>query len=200
MNPDFWNEKFATTPHIYGIHPNVFLKETIDQLQPGKLLLPGEGEGRNALYAAAMGWKVEALDQSEVATSTALTRAKSLGLQIKYHTCTIQQYIPEADAFDALGLIFFHLPTNLMIEAYTKLNKALKPGGSLIIEGFGKNQLQYTSGGPKNLDMLYDMEEVKAVFPTIDWKLQLEGIVNLDEGIGHSGPAHVVRLHGIKMS
>lgn len=200
MNPDFWNEKFATTPHLYGMYPNAFLKETIDQLQPGKLLLPGEGEGRNAMYAAAMGWEVEAMDQSEVAKSTALNRAKSLGLQINYHVCTIQQYIPEADAFDALGLIYFHLPADVMIDAYTKLSKALKPGGSLIIEGFGKNQLQYTSGGPKNLEMLYELEEVKAVFPSMDWKLQQEEIINLEEGIGHSGPAHVVRLHGIKMS
>ncbi|MGY6522724.1 MAG: class I SAM-dependent methyltransferase [Mongoliitalea sp.] len=200
MNPDFWNEKFSTAPNLYGLAPNTYFKDKIDQLKPGKLLLPGEGEGRNALYAASCGWYVEAIDQSEVAKKTALSHAEKSGLSFNYHVCDIQKYIPEIASFDVLGLVYFHLPKDIIERVYSKLAKSLKTGGKLIIEGFGKNQLQYTSGGPKNTDMLYELKNLKSMLPNFYWEEEFDGIIELNEGIGHVGKAHVIRLLGTKIS
>ena len=63
--------------YVYGTEPNQFFKEQLQKIIPaGKLLLPGEGEGRNAVYAAKLGWMVDAFDQSSVARTKALNLAK----------------------------------------------------------------------------------------------------------------------------
>ncbi len=62
---DFWDKRYAEEEFIYGKEPNKFFKDQLPELKPGKLFLPCEGEGRNAVYAATRQWKVEALDQSE---------------------------------------------------------------------------------------------------------------------------------------
>ena len=198
MTDAFWNEKFLQNPNLYGEQPNAFLKSELKHRKPGKLLLPGEGEGRNALHAAAVGWDVFALDQSTIAKQHTLEKAQKLGLSLRYETCDITHFIPEPETFDVVALIYFHLPPAISTNVYHKLVKALKPGGEIIIEGFGKRQLSYTSGGPKNIDMLYAMEELKASFPSLEWSHQFDGIIHLEEGEGHRGDAHVIRLVGTK--
>ena len=59
---EFWNERYSQEAYAYGTEPNAFFKSRIDQLSPGKLLLPAEGEGRNAVYAATKGFEVSAYD------------------------------------------------------------------------------------------------------------------------------------------
>lgn len=46
---DFWNERYSREEFIYGKQPNEFFKEQLDKLKTGSILLPAEGEGRNAL-------------------------------------------------------------------------------------------------------------------------------------------------------
>lgn len=57
---DFWNQRYDATEYIYGTMPNHFFKAQIDRLKPGNILLPAEGEGRNALYVAEQGFDVAA--------------------------------------------------------------------------------------------------------------------------------------------
>ena len=61
---DFWNDRYSNTDYAYGIQPNDFFKKTITKFKPGKLLLPAEGEGRNAVFASKLGWDVTAFDLS----------------------------------------------------------------------------------------------------------------------------------------
>ena len=68
----FWDSRYDTDHFVYGIQPNRFFASQIDKLPPGTILLPGEGEGRNAVYAAAVGWEVDAFDQSRIASEKAL--------------------------------------------------------------------------------------------------------------------------------
>lgn len=55
MKNEFWNERYSANETVYGDKPNKFFKQFIDTHKPGKILLPAEGEGRNALYAASKG-------------------------------------------------------------------------------------------------------------------------------------------------
>ena len=61
---EFWEIRYAEKQYAYGENPNVYFKEQLDKLKPGKILLPAEGEGRNAVYAAKQGWEVMAFDLS----------------------------------------------------------------------------------------------------------------------------------------
>ena len=78
---EFWDQRYSEPGFAYGLDPNAFFVEVLDSLTPGRLLLPGEGEGRNAIYAAGNGWKVSAYDQSIVARDKALEWAASMDLQ-----------------------------------------------------------------------------------------------------------------------
>lgn len=196
---DFWNEKFSLTPNLYGEDPNRYLEKELANLPPGKILLPGEGEGRNAIFAASLQWKVTAIDQSEIAQKHALLKAKGLGLTIDYHVGDIQDFNFEQEKFDVIALIYFHLPISVQKEIHKKLPAHLKKGGILLIEGFGKDQLEFNSGGPKSIDMLYELNSLKATFPDVLWQEEFDGIMQLDEGKGHKGDAHVIRLKGTKI-
>lgn len=79
------------------------------------------------------------------------------------------------------------------------VDKYLKIGGTIIFEAFGKNHLNYNSvnpkvGGPKSLDMLFSVEELKAGFPNYDISTLEEVIVDLSEGQFHIGEGSVIRF------
>ncbi|RZS97302.1 class I SAM-dependent methyltransferase [Cecembia calidifontis] len=198
MDSKFWDEKFSLTPNLYGDSPNEFIKEQLGKFEKGKILFPGEGEGRNALFSAAMGWEVTALDQSQIARKHTLEKAEKAGLHLEYHTCNVENYIPEPKSFDVIALIYFHLPLSIRDKVHHRFAMALKDNGHLILEGFGKGQLNFQSGGPKNPEMLYDLQDLKSSFPQMTWEYEFDGILHLNEGKGHLGDAHVVRLVGKK--
>lgn len=59
---DRWNERYSKEEFAYGEEPNQYLKEQLEKLDVGKILFPAEGEGRNGVYAAKLGWNVFAFD------------------------------------------------------------------------------------------------------------------------------------------
>ena len=195
---DFWNQKFGETPNLYGALPNEYLKEKLKNIKIGKILFPGEGEGRNAIYAAQSGWDVMAIDQSDVAMRNALKLSLEKDAKITYQVIDILDFKCQEE-FDAIALIYFHLPLNLIELIHKKLSSCLKKGGTLIVEGFGKKQLEYLSGGPRNIEMLYDLVHLKESFQNYEWLEEFDGIGNLTEGTGHVGQAHLIRLFGTKI-
>ncbi|HSL87766.1 MAG TPA: hypothetical protein VK870_00530, partial [Ignavibacteriaceae bacterium] len=82
FNNNFWDERYSAEEYVYGKDPNEFFEEHLSKLNPGRLLLPGEGEGRNAIFAAKLGWQVDANDQSIVAKSKAEKLAHAYGVNI----------------------------------------------------------------------------------------------------------------------
>ncbi len=106
---EFWNERFSTDKYIYGKNPNKFFKEQIDKLKPGRLLLLGEGEGRNSVYAAIKGWEVDAVDFSQTAKEKALKLAKKNNVNINYTISNLTDFIPRENCYDA-NWFNFHSP------------------------------------------------------------------------------------------
>lgn len=194
MSKEFWNERYKSNASVYGHQPNSFFKENIIQLQPGKLLLPAEGEGRNALYAASLGWQVDAFDYSEEARQKALTRAAAENLIIDYSLSDINEITLPFNEYDLIGLVYLHLPETVRKAFHHKCIDALKPGGTVILEAFDKEQIINHSGGPKEISMLYSLELLQDDFSTLDITLALQQDIFLEEGAFHSGIAEVVRL------
>jgi len=197
---NFWDERFSPEEYIYGTEPNKFLKEHIDKIhKPGKLLLPGEGEGRNAVYAARMGWQVDAFDQSLVAMQKAKRLAETAGINLNYSIVDLQEFKPKINFYDCAAIIFVHLSPNFRNEFHKKCIYSLKPGGRIILELFAKNQFGKNSGGPQDLDMLYSLEEIKNDFRELRSILLEEKNVALNEGDKHCGEASVIRFVGEKI-
>lgn len=194
----FWDQRYRTEEYAYGREPNAFFSAQLKIRAPGYLLLPGEGEGRNAVYAASRGWTVDAFDQSSVGQSKALALASELGVQISYSLSTMDDFSFMENHYDAVGLLFFHMDPAGREHLHRKAFESLKPGGSLFLEAFHKEQLKNNTGGPKSIDMLFDEECLSSDFALFE-TIQLEKrAVELNEGPFHQGPASVIRYLGIK--
>ena len=194
---NFWNERFGQSTYVYGKAPNEFFVEQLNQLPKGKLLLPAEGEGRNAVYAAVKGWNVTAFDYSVEGQKKALSLAKEYEVKIDYQLQNTNKF-NASENYDVIALIFAHFTGEERKTLFNKLDSCLIPGGHLIMEVFSKNQIGRESGGPKNLDLLYSKDEIKASFPNIDFVILEETKISLNEGPSHQGDAVVIRAVGKK--
>lgn len=196
---EFWNERYQELELAYGDAPNTFFKQELDKIAtPGKILLPLEGQGRNAIYAAQKGWHVVAFDFSESGKASALELAKRFNVEIDYRIDTMEDFNATTNEFDVIALIYAHLPENNRESNHRKLTSFLKSGGTFIIEGFEKSQLNYTSGGPKKESMLYSKELLSSDFSSLDIVICSHEIVHLNEGKYHEGKASVIQFVGKK--
>ncbi|MBU0644378.1 MAG: bifunctional 2-polyprenyl-6-hydroxyphenol methylase/3-demethylubiquinol 3-O-methyltransferase UbiG [Alphaproteobacteria bacterium] len=140
----FWNDRYNQSDYVYGEQPNAFLQEQLSEIVPGRLLLPGEGEGRNAVWAQKAGWKVTAIDFSDIAREKALALARRQGLPgLDYQVGDILGYAYPAHTFDAIALIFIHLDQMQRPVFHRKLVQALKPGGLMIASTINRNPKSY---------------------------------------------------------
>ena len=195
---EMWNERYAQESYIYGTAPNEFFKRQIDRLTPGRLLLPAEGEGRNAVYAASRGWEVVACDYSEAGKKKAMQLAERKGVAISYEVGDFGKMELEPESFDAAGLLFAHFTADFRPAYHRKVVEALKPGGWIILEAFSKSQLGRNSGGPKDLATLISKTELQNEFNGLSGLEITEEEVALSEGDYHCGMASVVRMLGRK--
>ena len=200
---NFWDQRYADEHYAYGTLPNDYLKEKSAELRPGKILLPAEGEGRNAVFMAKLGWEVEAFDQSTAGKNKALLLAEHNDVKISYTISDVENIRYPENSFDALALIFAHFPIEQRRNYHRKLRSFLKPGGHLIIEGFSKKQATFQqlnpkSGGPRDVGMLHDLEELKEDFNDFEFIEATEEKVVLAEGEFHQGEASVIRIFALK--
>lgn len=201
---EFWNERYSEPRFVYGKEPNAFFKERLDLLKPGTILLPAEGEGRNAVYAAECGWEVFAFDTSEAGKLKADQLAQERNVRIHYEVGTWEETSFKNRLFDVLGIVYNHFPPAMCEAYFDAWVKQLKPGGHVIMEVFSQQQIEYQkrhgSGGPQNPEMLYDLERVRKLFPSLQFTILEECEVHLKEGAYHDGLAHVVRMEGSTQS
>jgi SAM-dependent methyltransferase len=197
---NFWDERYSIKDYVYGTLPNEFFKEQIDKLKPGKILMVGEGEGRNAVYAAKLGWQVDAIDSSSIAKEKALSLAEQNHVSINYKVDDIFSYNFPKYVYDAVGIIFLHVNESEKESEVLSRNvmDALNTKGRIILELFSKNQLSKKSGGPQDLSMLCSIEQIQKNFSTLKHEILREENVLLSEGEFHQGEASVIRFVGVK--
>lgn len=198
-----WNDRYSTDEFAYGEHPNNYLKEQLEKLNTGTILFPAEGEGRNAVFAAKLGWTVSAFDISVEGKNKALRLAKANNVTIDYQVGELQKLNYTPEQFDAIALIYAHFPSDIKSSYHKTLSNYLRKGGILIFEAFSKKHIEYNSinekiGGPKELDMLFSIDEIKADFPDYEIIELIEKEIELNEGLFHNGKGSVIRFVGQK--
>ncbi len=198
MKP-FWEERYGAEEYAYGTAPNVFIADFIDRhTPPGTILFPGEGEGRNAVYAAQKGWTVDAFDYSDNACRKALQLAARRRVSVNYTVADLQWFHFKEDHYDAAGLAYVHLPPEQRQYLHQAVAKALKPGGTVVLEAFAKSQLLFNSGGPRQEEMLYSLQELKEDWSELNIKHLQSLTIELSEGPYHQGTASIVRMIATK--
>lgn len=196
---DRWNDRYSQEAFAYGKQPNDYLKAQLDKLALGTILFPAEGEGRNAVYAARLGWKVSAFDISSEGQKKAFQLAKTNHVKIPYSVGELNAMRYEAEQFDAIALIYAHFPADIKSSYHKTLDRYLRKGGIIIFEAFSKKHLEYVTknkkvGGPKDMATLFSLEEIKSDFPNYDFEELVELEIELNEGLFHNGLGSVIRF------
>lgn len=199
-----WDNRYKGTEYAYGKSPNLFFKEQLEQLPVGNILLPAEGEGRNAVYAASNGWDVTAIDLSEKGREKAKELADMYDVSVNYLVGDLGQFDFKEETFDVIGLIYAHFLADKKSEIHQKLSTYLKKGGIVIFEAFSKNNLPLVKANPKvggamDESMLFSIAEIKADFPDFEIHLLEEKETDLKEGLYHNGTGSVIRFVGRKL-
>lgn len=190
---EFWNGKFSKADYFYGINPNDFLASNIELLKNHQeLLCLGEGEGRNAIFFAKNGFEVSAIDASNLGLEKLQNRAIQEKLDIKT-ICMDLNFWETDEKYDVIVASYLHMYKDEREELFKKIEESLNKNGYFIAEFFSTKQLSFNSGGPKDLDLLYSLEDFQNYFNLCKKKIT-EEIVVLDEGIGHQGEACVIRV------
>ncbi len=198
-----WDERYRQKEYAYGESPNLYLKEQLEKLEPGKILFPAEGEGRNAVFAAKLGWTVFAFDISTEGRNKAMQLAQKNNVSIDYQVGYLQQLNFKQEEFDAIALIYAHFPPEIRSDYHKKFDTFLRKNGVIILEAFSKKHIDYVTrnpnvGGPKDLESLFSIVEIKNDFKNYDIIELKEMEINLDEGTYHKGLGTVVRFVGRK--
>jgi SAM-dependent methyltransferase len=195
----FWNDRYGASEYAYGEEPNEYFALHLSRINlSGTILLAAEGEGRNAVFAAQRGWAVRAFDLSEEGQRKARQLAEKVGVSIDYQISSADDYAITPHSVDALGLIYAHFPAAVKNALNQRLSEAVKPGGYVIFEAFSKQQLGHPSGGPKDVAMLFSLDEVVNAFRDFEVIELAEEQIGLREGLYHNGPGSVIRFVGRK--
>lgn len=198
-----WNDRYSSEEFAYGTAPNNFLKEQLEKLNPGSILFPAEGEGRNAVFAAQLGWKVSAFDISAEGKNKALKLAEANNVEIDYQVGELETLNYPAKQFDAMALIYAHFPAAIKSSIHKTLDTYLRKDGYIIFEAFSKKHLEYLAindkvGGPKDIESLFSIEEIQSDFPDYEIIKLEEKEIELNEGLFHNGKGSVIRFIGKK--
>ncbi len=190
-----WNEKFAGDAYFYGVAPCEWLVMNRHRYPTGgRALAIGDGEGRNGVYLASLGLDTTSLDQSEVGLAKAEKLAAARAVELSTWHADLADIELATDHYDVIVAIYAHLPQPLRAHTHAACARALKPGGLFVLEAFHPKQLNYRSGGPKIVDLLYRAEDVCSELHGLTVLDAQEGLTQLAEGTGHRGPGYVTRV------
>ena len=191
-----WEQRFAVSDYAFGREPNYFLASCKPLLpRSGKALAVADGEGRNGVWLAEQGLDVVSLDFSPSAQHKVRALAEERGVTITVVQGDVHTFdYPEA-AFDVVAEIFtqFSTPSERAMK-WAGMRKALKPGGLLIIQGYTPKQLQYGTGGPKEVENLYTRVMLEETFGDFHDVTIAEEELELHEGTSHGGMSAVISL------
>lgn len=196
---DAWNARFAGEAYVYGTRPNEFLAGVAPLLRPGaRVLNLGEGEGRNAVHLASLGHAVTAVDASAVGLAKARRLAAERGVAIETLVADLADFGIEPAAWDAVVLIFLHLPPPLRRQVHRAVVQGLRPGGLVLLEAYTPAQLALRTGGPPVPELLYTADELRRDFAGLVFDRLEELDRDVTEGSLHTGRGAVVQGIGRK--
>jgi cyclopropane fatty-acyl-phospholipid synthase-like methyltransferase len=192
----FWDERFAAPEYIFGREPNRFLVSQAALLQPGAAVLDvATGEGRNAVWLAQRGCRVTGIDISAKAIEKARRLAAESGVEVRFEVEDVRQRSWVADAFDAVVTIFiqFAAPAERR-SVFEGMQRTLRPGGVIVLQGYTPKQLEYKTGGPPQADHMYTEPLLREAFA--GWEIlhlaEHEDVLN--EGTKHVGRSALIDL------
>ncbi len=183
-----WDSRYADSELVWSTEPNVFVRREVEGMIPGRALDLGTGEGRNAIWLAEQGWDVTGVDFSEAGLAKAERLAGSRDVRVTWVLADLLEFEPEPGAFDLVLLVYLHLPAEWRRTVLVRAAAALAPGGTLLIVGHDRSNLEEGVGGPRDPAVLYTAEELIGDLPPGLEVERAERVTRTVEAEGHGGP------------
>jgi SAM-dependent methyltransferase len=193
---DRWQARYATPDYTFGKEPNEFLARCGPLLpRSGKVLAVADGEGRNGVWLARQGLDVTSIDFSPIAQEKARALAQDQRVAVTFIQADVHAWPYPEKAFDVVVEIFTQFSTPAeRVPKWAGMRRALKRGGLLIVQGYTPKQLDYGTGGPKQLEQLYTRAMLEHAFGDLDDVNIIEEERELHEGAAHAGMSAVIGL------
>jgi SAM-dependent methyltransferase len=191
-----WNRRFAEAGYLFGTAPNEWLREHAAVWKAGdRVLCVADGEGRNSVWLAGRGLVVDAFDIAEVGVAKARRLAAEQGVSVNFTVADCDGYPWQTAAFDGVAAIFVQFADpDLRERLFARIVQSLKPGGTLVLQGYTPPQLEFRTGGPPLASHLYTEAMLRNVFADLDILTLREYDADVAEGSGHSGRSALIGL------
>jgi SAM-dependent methyltransferase len=159
-----WDERYRSSARVWSGQPNPQLVAEVALLAPGRALDVGCGEGADAIWLAARGWHVVAVDISSVALERAAQHAKATDndafSRIEWRQGDVIAEPPDPDSFDLVSSQFMQLPPEPRTKLFAALSRAVRPGGTLLIVGHHPSDLGTGVRRPPMPELFYTADDV----------------------------------------
>jgi len=195
-----WESRFAVPDYAFGKEPNYFLASCKPLLpRSGRVLTVADGEGRNGVWLAQQGLEVLSIDFSPSAQRKARALAAERGVNVVFQQVDVHSFAYPEAAFEVVVEIFtqFSTPAERALK-WAGMRRALKSGGLLILQGYTPQQLDYGTGGPKQVENLYTRAMLEDAFGDFRDLVITEEEREMHEGSSHGGMSAVINLTGRK--
>jgi 2-polyprenyl-3-methyl-5-hydroxy-6-metoxy-1,4-benzoquinol methylase len=194
---DFWNKRFDTPDYIFGKAPNEYLQAqaTLHLKRGDSVLCVADGEGRNSVWLAKQGMRVDAFDLSEIALSKAIALATEEAAQVQFSLVSTDTWNWQSSQYDAVVGIFIQFADPAMrVRLFAQMISTLRPGGLLIIQGYTPKQLDFKTGGPSILEHLYTEDMIRDLIGDLEIIDLCVYEKTLSEGPKHTGMSALLGL------
>jgi len=191
-----WNRRFADDGFLFGSEPNAWLREHASVWSPGaRVLCVADGEGRNSVWLAERGLAVDAFDIAEVGVAKARRLAAQRGVTVNFAVAGCDAYPWPEGVYDGVAAIFVQFADPAMRgRLFAHIVRSLKPGGTLVLQGYTPKQLDYRTGGPPLASHLYTETLLREAFADLDLVVLREYEADIAEGSGHCGHSALIGL------
>lgn len=164
---EWWDEQYAKVDRTRSRPPHHLVAELLADVEPGRALDLGAGEGRNALWLAERGWKVTAVDFSRVAVDWGRRSAAERGVEVDWVLGDIHSSLPEGP-FDLALMVYVHPAEEARRELLVEMSRALAPGGRVLVIGRDLADLGSGHAGPSDPERLYTPERLIGAFQEVE--------------------------------
>jgi len=189
-----WNSRYAQEGWLFGTEPNDHLREQAHLIPPGRVLSLAEGQGRNAVWLAQLGYQVTAVDVSSTGLDGARSLAAAKQVSIETVCSDLADYAITPGAWQGIVSIFAHVDVETRRRVHAGVVAGLAPGGVFILEAYRPEQIGKGTGGPPEDDRMMNLERLRAELPGLEWLVARELDRDVLEGHRHSGRGSVVQL------
>ncbi len=181
LTAGFWDERYGGSDRVWSGRPNQRLVEQAADLTPGTALDVACGEGGDAIWLAKQGWRVTAVDVSQVALSRVAAHAEDEKvadrIKVGFYDALADPRPVGRHRFDLVTVSFLHVPVEDFEEVYIGIADAVAPGGRLLVTAHHPEDVATGARHDHGPGLMFEPERVVATLGAADpdshWEVEV---------------------------